>query len=158
MNAKILFAATLAASLASSLALADEAPLSRAQVKAELAQATANGTLSRSDYDFDVAQRNAVSTKSRAQVLAELADAKRANPLLVGESARSRTYNPFGTALLEPSAVSRTEVKAEVLQAQRNGTLQHSDYDANRPLGMRRVASVQAEPVLAQSAAPTTAR
>lgn len=51
MNSKLLYAATLAVSLISTLAMADEAPLTRAQVNAETQQAIANGTLRRTDYD-----------------------------------------------------------------------------------------------------------
>src|ERR1700704_5837425 len=51
MNSKLLFAATIAVSLASTLALADEAPLTRAQVQADLNQAIATRTLQRTDYD-----------------------------------------------------------------------------------------------------------
>ena len=96
MNAKLLFIATVAVSLASTLAMADEAPRTRTQVIAELNQAAANGTLQRTDYDFDKVPAT-VSTKSREQVTAELAAARRPNPLLVSQSDRSRNYNQFGT-------------------------------------------------------------
>jgi hypothetical protein len=49
MNSKFLYAATIAVSLVSTLALADEAPLTRAQVKAEAQKAALEGTLPRPD-------------------------------------------------------------------------------------------------------------
>ncbi|HKX43578.1 MAG TPA: DUF4148 domain-containing protein [Burkholderiaceae bacterium] len=149
MNAKLLFVATVAVSLASTLAMADEAPLTRAQVIADLNQAAANGTLQRTDYDFDKVATT-VSTKSREQVVAELAAAKRPNPLLVSQSDRSRTYNQFGTELLRPSTLARAEVKAEVVQAQRDGTLPRSDYEDDRALVARRVQSHTAKAIVAQ--------
>ena len=54
MNSKFLYVATLAVSLLSTLAMADEAVVSRSQVKAELSKAIANGTRQRTDDD-DVA-------------------------------------------------------------------------------------------------------
>jgi len=149
MNAKLLFVATVAVSLASTLAMADEAPVTRAQVIAELNQAAANGTLQRTDYDFDKVATTA-STKSREQVVAELAAAKRPNPLLVSQSDRSRTYNQFGTELLRTSTLARTDVKAEVVQAQRDGTLPRSDYEDDRALVARRIQNHTAKSVVAQ--------
>ncbi len=49
MNSKFLYAATIAVSLVSTLALADEAPLTRAQVKAEAQKAALEGTLPHPD-------------------------------------------------------------------------------------------------------------
>jgi hypothetical protein len=55
MNAKILYAATVALALASSLAAAQEGqPLTRAEVNKAWAQAAADGTLRKNDYDYDV--------------------------------------------------------------------------------------------------------
>lgn len=149
MNAKLLFAATVAVSLASTLAMAAEAPLTRAEVVADLNQAAANGTLQRTDYDFDKASI-AASTKSREQVVSELAAAKRPNPLLVSQSDRSRSYNQFGTELLRAPTVARAEVKAAVVQALRDGTLPRSDYDDDRALVARRVQNHTAKAVVAQ--------
>jgi tellurite resistance protein len=76
MNAKFLFAATVAvsalATFASTTVLADEinAPLNRAQVTAQLEQARANGTLQKTDYDFGVASRSESPSLSRSEVLA----------------------------------------------------------------------------------------
>ena len=55
MNSKFLYVATIAVSLLSTLAMADQGVVSRSQVKAELSQAIANDTLQRTDYD-DAAQ------------------------------------------------------------------------------------------------------
>ena len=158
MNAKLLFVATVAVSLASTLAMAEGAPLTRAQVVADLNQAAANGTLQRTDYDFDKVPAGAsTSSKSREQVVAELTAAKRRSPLLVSESDRSRTYNPFGTELLQPSTVARAEVKAEVVQALRDGTLPRTDYEDDQALVARRAQGHTAKAIVAQqrSATPT---
>ena len=129
MNSKFLYAATVAVSLISSLAMADEAPVSRAQVNAELRQAIVDGTLQRSDYSADSYRSVATaSTKTRAQVGVELAQAKAARAALVGPNA-NRTYNPSGTQVLETSTLARSEVKEELREAAANGTLQRTDYD-----------------------------
>ena len=79
MNAKLLFDATVAvsalATFASSTVLADEvsAPLTRAQVTAQLEQARAKGTLQTTDYDFGVASRSPSPALSRSEVVATLA-------------------------------------------------------------------------------------
>ncbi|HEY9066623.1 MAG TPA: DUF4148 domain-containing protein [Burkholderiaceae bacterium] len=76
MNAKLLFIATVAVSLASTLAMADEAPLTRTQVIAELNQAAANGTLPRPDYDDDRAQvARRVESHAAKSVVAQQRDA-----------------------------------------------------------------------------------
>lgn len=129
MNSKFLYAATVAVSLISTLAMADEAPATRAQVNAELHQAIVDGTLQRSDYGDDAYRANqGVSTKTRAQVATELAQAGAARKTLVGPDA-NRTYNPYGTQIHETSTLARAAVKQEVLEAAANGTLQRTDYD-----------------------------
>ena len=129
MNSKFLYAATVAVSLISSLAFADEAPVSRAQVNAELQQAIASGTLQRTDYDSASYRPQAVaSTLTREQVSLALAQAKQARRPLNGSDASS-SYNPYGSQLRQTSTLARSEVKAEVLQAARAGTLQRTDYD-----------------------------
>lgn len=129
MNSKFLYAATIAVSLISTLALADEAPATRAQVNAELRQAIVDGTLQRSDYGVDAYRANqGVSTKTRAQVATELAQASAARKTLVGPEA-NRTFNPYGTQIHETSTLARAAVKQEVLEAAANGTLQRTDYD-----------------------------
>ena len=131
MNSKLLYAATLAVSLIGSLAMtspASAAPLTRTEVQADLAQAIANGTLQRTDYDTGSAGSAFVSTQTHDQVVAELAAARADRKRLVGPDA-NRTYNPAGTAIFARSVLTRAEVKADVLQAAAAGTLQRSDYD-----------------------------
>ncbi|MES3015012.1 MAG: DUF4148 domain-containing protein [Pseudomonadota bacterium] len=129
MNSTFLYAATIAVSLISTVAMADEAPLTRAQVNAETRQAIANGTLQRTDYDTGSYRPQAVTSNlTREQVAIELAQAKTARKALIGPDA-NRTYNPFGTQILETSTLARSEVKDEVRQAQAAGTLQRTDYD-----------------------------
>ena len=129
MNSKFLYAATIAVSLISTVAMADAAPLTRGQVTADVQQARAAGTLQRTDYDSGSYRAEAVtSNTTRAQVGAELAQAKAARSNLVGPLANSR-YNPYGAQVLETSTLARSEVKNEVLAAAANGTLQRTDYD-----------------------------
>jgi Domain of unknown function (DUF4148) len=148
MNTKYLYAATLAVSLISTLAMAEEAPLTRAQVNAELSTAIANGTLQRTDYDIGAPVAAATSTVTRDQVNAAYLNAKAAKKSL-NDSDASSTYNPFGSALRTPSPVTRAEVKSDVLQAAANGTLHRSDYDDNATLA-RRSKSNAAAPTVAQ--------
>jgi hypothetical protein len=153
MNSKLLFAATVAISVLSSVAMADEgaAPVTRAQVNADLAHAVATHTLQRSDYaasDYGVSSAATASGITRAQTLAELADAKAARKVLVGPDA-NRNYNPYGTDIYKRSVLTRAEVKADVLQAAANGTLQRSDYD-DKALVTRRVQQHVAPSKLAQ--------
>jgi hypothetical protein len=144
MNSKLLFAATIAVSLVSTLALADEAPVTRAQVQADLNQAIAARTLQRTDYDATPNQVAATSDRTRADVLADMAAAKAARKALLGPDA-NRTYNPSGTAIFARSTLSRGEVKAEVQQAAADGTLQRTDYD-DAALVARRVHQHNAAP------------
>ena len=127
MDARLLFATTVSLAVASSFALADEAqPQSREQVRAEYQQAAANKTLP-TEYDFGAREYNATSSKTRAEVIADMTAARRANTL-VGPM-RNRSYNPSGTDNLRPPTVSRTDVRAEVTAAVRDGSLRRSDYD-----------------------------
>jgi len=158
MNAKLLFAATVAVSLASTLAMAaDQTPLTREQVISELNQAAANGTLQKTDYDYARADRAAGSSKTREQVASELAAAKSPNALLVSQSDRSRNYNQFGTELLRPPVVDRAQVKAEVVQALRDGSLPRSDYEYDQALVARRISNHAAAPIFAQRKAAAQA-
>ena len=151
MNAKLLFAATVAVSLASTLAMAaDQTPLTREQVISELNQAAANGTLQKTDYDYARADGAAVSSKTREQVASELAASKQPNPLIVSQSDKSRNYNQFGTELLRPSVVDRAQVKAEVVQALRDGSLPRTDYEYDQALVARRISNHAAAPIFAQ--------
>jgi uncharacterized membrane-anchored protein len=154
MNAKLLFAATLAvsalATFASTTVLADEinAPLTRAQVTAQLEQARANGTLQTTDYDFGVAGRSQNPSLSRSEVLATLA--AKPSALLANSSARNRSYNPFGTELLQTSVVSRAAVKTETREAVANGTLPRTDYEYDQSQVARRAVDKNAKPILAR--------
>jgi hypothetical protein len=149
MNAKILFTATLAVALASSLAQAGEAqPLSRADVVADLQQARADGTLRKNDYDYDAHDFATPSGRARQDVLAEMGRA-RPDPLLVGFTAKSRSYNPYGSELLRMNTVPRAQVKADVLTAMHDGTLRRSDYDDVPVRAIRRHVDPAAAPILA---------
>ena len=128
MNSKFLYIATIAISLLSTLAMADEAPVTREQVKAELASAIADGTLQRTDYGTDARALTTASNRTRDQVSLAYASAKAARKTLNGSDANG-TYNPFGAEVRKPSIVTRAEVKADVLQAAADGTLQRTDYD-----------------------------
>lgn len=139
MNAKLLFAATVAISLVSTLALADESdrPLTRAQVVADLHQAAANGTLQKTDYDF-AKHDSTGAALTRTQVTSDLQVA-RATPRLPGPLA-DRSYNPFGRAATVPLTNTRAEVKADLQDAIASGTLQRTDYDDDQALVARRAA------------------
>jgi hypothetical protein len=158
MNAKLLFAATVAISLASTLAMAaDQSPLTREQVVSELNQAAADGTLQKTDYDYARGDGAAVSSKTREQVASELAASKQPNPLIVSLSDKSRNYNPFGTELKRPSVVDRAQVKAEVVQALRDGSLPRTDYEYDQAFVARRIGNHTAAPTFAQGKSATQA-
>ena len=115
MNAKILYAATVALALASSLAAAQESrPLTRAEVNKAWAEAAADGTLRKNDYDYDANDFKGPSTRSRAEVIAELRVPR--DPALIGPLA-NRSYNPGGMETLRVSTLPRAQVKAEVIAA-----------------------------------------
>ncbi|HTM76215.1 MAG TPA: DUF4148 domain-containing protein [Devosia sp.] len=124
MNSKLLFTAALAASLASGLAIADEAPLTRTQVVSELNQAVAAGTLLRTDAEFAnapiVAQGPALT---RAQVAGEVAAARADGTLLMSDADFAWNTQPSASTL------TRAAVTAEVREAIANGTLLRSDSD-----------------------------
>jgi hypothetical protein len=129
MNSKLLYLATIAVSLLSTAALADERPaVTREAVRAELSQAAATGTLQRTDYDADRNATAGVSATTREQVYADLAAEKASRKHLVGPF-RNRTYNPFGASFDAPSVVTRDAVRDDVRQAAADGTLQRTDYD-----------------------------
>ena len=131
MNAKLLFAATLALAVASSFAQAADntAPLTRAQVKAEVQRAIADGTLPRTEYGLTYGVRDgfAPSTATRAQVVADLQAAQRTDGY---RTVRASDYNIYPADLnaSRASTLTRAEVKAEVAQAIADGTLPVSDY------------------------------
>ena len=147
MKAKILYAATVALALASSLAVAQEnRPLTRAEVNKAWAEAAADGTLRKNDYDYDAHDFKATSTRSRAEVIAELRVPR--NPSLIGPLA-NRTYNPGGMETLRVSTLPRAQVKAEVVAAVRDGTLRRTDYDDEGLYAARRVPVRTPAPVVA---------
>jgi len=147
MNAKILYAATVALALASSLAAAQESrPLTRAEVNKAWAEAAADGTLRKNDYDYDAHDFKASSTRSRAEVVAELRQPR--NPALVGPLA-NRSYNPGGMETLRVSTLPRAEVKAEVIAAIRAGTLRRTDYDDEVNYAVRRAPVRAPAPIVA---------
>lgn len=156
MNSKLLYAATIAVSLISTFAMADEAPLTRAQVNAELSQAIANGTLQRTDYPAEGRDGSASSNRTRAQVKVEYASAVASRHPL-NRSDANRTYNPFGADLRQASGVTRAEVKADVLQAAAAGTLQRTDYD-DAALAARRAKAHAASGQFAQRVKAALAR
>ena len=153
MNSKLLYAATVAVSLISSLALADApfaaTPMTRAQVGAELSTAITNGSLHRTDYDDQPRVAAVASGKTRAQVVVEMAEAKTSRKALIGPYA-NRTYNPDGLGMFRRSTLTRAEVNAEVLEAAANGTLQRTDYDDDAVPVARRANAHVASSRLAQ--------
>ncbi|HEY9239663.1 MAG TPA: DUF4148 domain-containing protein, partial [Burkholderiaceae bacterium] len=149
MNSKFLYAATVAISLVSTLAVADEAPVSRAQVTADLQQAIANGTLQRTDYDTGAYRlQTAPSQLTRSQVALAFSQARQARRPL-NDSDANGSYNPYGAQLRQTSTLARSEVKAEVLQAAATGTLQRTDYDDVASLN-RKATAQPAGPTFAQ--------
>jgi hypothetical protein len=128
MNARLMFAATLSLAVVSSFAYGDDAqPLSREQVRADYREAVATKTLPNHEYDFGAREFKGTSSKTRAETVADMNAARKANTL-VGPL-RNRTYNPGGTETLRPPIVARSEVKDDVTAAMRDGSLRRSDYD-----------------------------
>lgn len=128
MNARLMFAATLSLAVVSSFAYGDDAqPLSREQVRADYQQAVATKALPNHEYDFGAREFKGTSTKTRAETVADMNAARKANTL-VGPL-RNRTYNPGGTETQRPPIMARSEVKADVAAAMRDGSLRRSDYD-----------------------------
>jgi Domain of unknown function (DUF4148) len=147
MNAKLLYAATVALALASSLAVAQETqPLTRAEVNKAWAQARADGTLRKNDYDYDANDFKLPSTRTRDEVLAEMRVPR--DPALIGPL-RSRSYNPGGMENLRVSTLPRAQVQADVMAAIRDGTLRHTDYDDEIVHIARRAPARTPAPVLA---------
>ena len=165
MNSKFLFVATVAVSLLSTLAMANEAgtaatvaaPLTRAQVSAEAARAAADGSLQRTDYDADkTIASTSTSTLSQAQVIADMAAAKQSRKDLMGPD-RNNTYNAYGAQVNARSTVARAAVKVEVRKAAATGTLPATDYD-DAALVARRVAAHAASVNVAQRIKALVAR
>ena len=155
MNAKLLFAATLTLAIASSFAQAADTttPLTRADVKADVQRAIANGTLPRTEYGLSYGARDAVgpSTTTRSQVVAELQAAQRAAGY---RATLASDYNSYPADLNRASTVTRAEVKAEVAQAIADGTLPVSDYAGDRQF----VTTHAKAPVANRASAPLAQR
>ena len=150
MNSRVLYIATLSLALASSFALADETrPLTREQVIADYNESAAAGTLRKNDYDFDAHDIVQGPTRTRADVVAEMAAARR-NNTLVGPL-RNRTYNPYGAELLKRSTLARATVRADVLAAARDGSLRHTEYDDVTPREAQAIVRPLTRPLVAQA-------
>lgn len=128
MNSKFLYAATIAVSLVSTLALADEAPLTRAQVKAEATKAALEGTLPRPDDPAFVYAQATPSTLTREQVVADLRRSPAVGIALIApEEAGYQDLHPQSQG---SSTLTRSEVQSEVRQAVKDGTLRRPDDEA----------------------------
>lgn len=111
---QLIFAAVIALTATHAVYAQDaSAPKTRAQVKAELAQARADGTLDLHNREGTYTE-HFVSTKTRADVRAEL-DQARADGTL--DRVNGNDYGVGLTELSAASAKSRAEVRAEVLKA-----------------------------------------
>lgn len=113
------------------MAAGTDAPLTRDQVKAELAEAVRTGNVvtgessDRLNEQFpQLYPQQASSTVTRAQVQAELAEAIRAGNVLVGESsAKLNEVLPQNYAQQNVAGKSREQVHAEVVEAAARGQL-----------------------------------
>lgn len=118
-------------------AVSAQEPLTRAQVKAELAQAIRDGDVQIGDSGRTLREENPshypkqieAPGLTRAQVKAELAEAVREGDVQVGDSGRtlaeidpSRYPHPP-----QPADLTRAQVKAELAQAIRDGDIQQGD-------------------------------
>ena len=103
----------------------------------------------KNDYDYDTNDFKAPSSRSRAEVIAELKVPR--DPALIGPL-RSRNYNPGGMETLRVSTLPRAQVKAEVVAAVRDGTLRRTDYDDEGVRVARRAPARTPAPVLAGTA------
>jgi hypothetical protein len=115
MNVKTLIAASVVALLgATQVAVAQEAPKTRAQVTAELAAARSAGQLDNGANEVGLPAPIVKSNKSRAQVQAEFVEAREAG--LSFNGSRSEVFDA-------PAATQRTraEVRAEVRDAIAHG-------------------------------------
>lgn len=126
MNAKILFAATVAVSalsLVGSVAMAADADsgVTRAEVKSRLA---GTGNVSRGElYEVQPLQTVAMSPVRRSEVIAALAAQRTLHPY---DNIGERNAESAPDAYAAPSALARAEVKADVRHAMADGTLQRS--------------------------------
>lgn len=110
---------------------ANDAPVTREQVKAELAEAIRTGNIVTGESGAKLneqfpqlyPQQEAASSVTRAQVKAELAEAIRTGNMIVGESGLklNKIYPGNYPAQQHNSTVTRAQVKAELAQAISNG-------------------------------------
>jgi hypothetical protein len=125
MNAKILYAVTVAVAVTgSTCAVADDAvPVTRASIVNDYQQAARAGTLHRTDWDDELAARPHIAEpRTREAVLADMGAYRADRRRLLGPL-RDRSYNSYGTDIFDKSTLARTDVKAEVLEARTEGTL-----------------------------------
>ena len=99
----------------------DSTPLTRAQVRAEVLQARANGTMPASGDGDVVMVKLSPSTLTRAAVKADYLQAQKDGTLPNWGDA-----TPI-QAVSAPSTLTRAAVKAEYLQAKKDGTLPAMD-------------------------------
>ncbi len=114
-----------------------QAPVTRAQVKAELAQAIRDGDVQIGDSGRTLREEDPshypklaqAPGLTRAQVKAELAEAVREGDVQVGDSGRtlaeldpSRYPHPA-----QPAGLTRAQVKTELAQAIRDGDIEQGD-------------------------------
>ena len=130
MKATQLFLAITTLALASGAVLAQEAvPLTRAEVKQQVLDARANGTLRHAgetgpeEMTPYKAQIEAAPTLSHAQEKAAVLEARAAHQLAHTGSVAPEEEMEFAQAHPSTSTLSRTDVKVQVLEARANGTL-----------------------------------
>ena len=130
MKATQLFFAVTALALASGAVLAqDAAPLTRAEVKQQVLDARANGTLRHAgdtgpeEMTPYKAQVEAASTLSSAQEKAEVLQARAAHQLAHTGTVAPEEEMEFAQAHPSTSTLTRAEVKEQVLEARADGTL-----------------------------------
>ena len=130
MKAKQLFFAVTALALASGAVLAqDVAPLTRAEVKQQVLDARANGTLRHAgdaapeEMTPYKAQIEARSTLSRAQENAAVLQARADHELAHTGSVAPEEDMEYAQAHPSTSTLTRAEVKEQVLEARADGTL-----------------------------------
>ena len=121
MKTKFLLAATVAASLASTLAMAGEADLPLTGAQAEVQAARGDAPLAPNRFE-----RGQSPVVSAAAVPAHYAG-----------TLDSDSHSAFGPELNRTATVSRAQVKAELAQAIANGTLSRTDADFNRSVVQR---------------------
>ena len=105
---------------------ATDAPVTREQVKAELAEAVRTGNMLAGESSATLREiyphnypAQPASTVTRAQVKAELAEAMRSGNMLVGESSETlrEVYPQNYPAEQQVASKSRDEVRAELAEA-----------------------------------------